>query len=725
MAMRKNIMQVIIAILLIVASSYTTKAQKLEWAGILNKIHESNGNVRCFGLKSVGDYYGNTYIAGYFTDSLNLNLMGGTSITLNTANLWGTAFVAKYDSNGVFQFVKKFECTGQNSSVYSIDANADGFVIYGNYNNVCTYDSNGVTATLPSYSLSSASFPYYSKFIASYTATGHLKWIKHFKPIAVDGSEINYQIRLNPYNMNIACLTGYYDTVNFLGVNYDSTFKRGPNQLLVEMDSSGNVLNTSLFKRGSQISSTLHAEMVWTTKNELYLTGTYTDTLQIITASGINMLTDTNKNSKCFVVRFDSTMSVDFLHSFGKTNANDSAAHNSIQGIAVDTVTKSYTLLVSFSSLNYAFNDTNSKYQLNPRFPSETVLVRYDSNGHVQWLKGLFANHYYDNALKAMSFTVAVNGDYLIQTVLERTCDLDPGTGVQNSNTVVNGVPLNSTLIRYSDTGRLIWHQSLKSATGFFTCNVNVDLNDNIYLATVVSASPGFSNQLDIDMSNANTNLFTIPSIERNILLEKLSPCNNEQGLLPIESCAPFLLPSGQQIFSDGTYPYSSLDSEACLTSFNYVVDILETDTTIAQNGAVLQAINGTAQNTYQWINCSTKLPINGATTNSYEATENGTYAVIVSNGSCADTSACYTVTNVAVQHALATNFSVRKIGSNKFLISGVLPSEGITCFDMLGRQIAFTTAVSNSYTELTINNYTGMAFVNIGGGTQKVLVSQ
>ncbi|TNE80962.1 MAG: T9SS type A sorting domain-containing protein [Bacteroidetes bacterium] len=54
---------------------------------------------------------------------------------------------------------------------------------------------------------------------------------------------------------------------------------------------------------------------------------------------------------------------------------------------------------------------------------------------------------------------------------------------------------------------------------------------------------------------------------------------------------------------------------------------------------------------TYQWIDCNdNNKAIDGATSQSYTATVNGSYAVIVSNGTCTSTSACVNITNVGME---------------------------------------------------------------------------
>ena len=56
---------------------------------------------------------------------------------------------------------------------------------------------------------------------------------------------------------------------------------------------------------------------------------------------------------------------------------------------------------------------------------------------------------------------------------------------------------------------------------------------------------------------------------------------------------------------------------------------------------------NGTG--TYQWIDCSTGSAISGETGQSFTPTANGDYAVVITNGSCTDTSACTAIFNIGI----------------------------------------------------------------------------
>jgi hypothetical protein len=79
----------------------------------------------------------------------------------------------------------------------------------------------------------------------------------------------------------------------------------------------------------------------------------------------------------------------------------------------------------------------------------------------------------------------------------------------------------------------------------------------------------------------------------------------------------------------------NSLDSS--LTVTYYPVD---TAVTVDNN-----TITATGTGTYQWIDCPDNSVISGATSQSYTPTVSGSYAVVVTNGECSDTSACQSIT--------------------------------------------------------------------------------
>ncbi|MHC1707319.1 MAG: FG-GAP-like repeat-containing protein [Bacteroidales bacterium] len=71
-------------------------------------------------------------------------------------------------------------------------------------------------------------------------------------------------------------------------------------------------------------------------------------------------------------------------------------------------------------------------------------------------------------------------------------------------------------------------------------------------------------------------------------------------------------------------------------------VTVIFIDTIVTQSGTTLTAVETGAA--YQWINCLTGEPVQGAVSQSFTPIVNGSYAVIITRNSCSDTSECHDV---------------------------------------------------------------------------------
>ncbi len=116
------------------------------------------------------------------------------------------------------------------------------------------------------------------------------------------------------------------------------------------------------------------------------------------------------------------------------------------------------------------------------------------------------------------------------------------------------------------------------------------------------------------------------------------------------------------------------------------------------QSDSALTALANGA--TYQWVDCNNGFaPISGETNQSYNAGANGSYAVIVTAGSCTDTSACVSVISVGIEKDITeAEISIYPNPShNRF----VLQTNGtgrmqIKVADLVGR-IVFTKEVTSN----------------------------
>ena len=104
---------------------------------------------------------------------------------------------------------------------------------------------------------------------------------------------------------------------------------------------------------------------------------------------------------------------------------------------------------------------------------------------------------------------------------------------------------------------------------------------------------------------------------------------------------------NGQTFTASGFYTLSFTNVNGCDSIENLDLTIISTPIAgITSLDAITLQATGTG--TYQWINCSGQA-IAGETNANFTATSNGSYAVIVSNGSCSDTSDCVVIDQVGL----------------------------------------------------------------------------
>ena len=148
---------------------------------------------------------------------------------------------------------------------------------------------------------------------------------------------------------------------------------------------------------------------------------------------------------------------------------------------------------------------------------------------------------------------------------------------------------------------------------------------------------------------------------------------------------------------------------------------VIAVDTAVTQAGETLTA--NAAGATYQWADCNNGYAIiPGATGQTFSPVSDGSYALIITSGSCSDTSACYYVTNVGIgKNDFSKVISVfPNPVKDAFLLKNI-SSEQITevkIIDALGKTIAVIPFANGD--QLTVDASSWMAgiyFLEVSSG--------
>lgn len=193
-----------------------------------------------------------------------------------------------------------------------------------------------------------------------------------------------------------------------------------------------------------------------------------------------------------------------------------------------------------------------------------------------------------------------------------------------------------------------------------------------------------------------------------------------------IVACESYTWPHNGQIYvSDTTVTDTILGAYGCDSIVMLNLTINNVNSAITQVGVLLIADELGA--TYQWLDCPTMDTISGATNQSYTATTNGDYAVVVTNNGCSDTSACYSVSSVGIiendfgnefliyPNPTDGNFSI-DLGENYQTIK-------LTITDLSGKLILSNTYYDSQLLNLKIEEPAGVYFLIIESDSKKTVI--
>ena len=113
-------------------------------------------------------------------------------------------------------------------------------------------------------------------------------------------------------------------------------------------------------------------------------------------------------------------------------------------------------------------------------------------------------------------------------------------------------------------------------------------------------------------------------------------------------ACQSYLAPDGVLYTNSGQYIAIIPNSLGCDSIISIDLTVNTVDATVVQVDFNLTASNSSG--TYQWLDCNNNYAsIIGATSQTYTATANGSYAVEVTENGCSDTSQCFVISTIGV----------------------------------------------------------------------------
>ncbi|MBU3659862.1 MAG: T9SS type A sorting domain-containing protein [Flavobacteriales bacterium] len=157
--------------------------------------------------------------------------------------------------------------------------------------------------------------------------------------------------------------------------------------------------------------------------------------------------------------------------------------------------------------------------------------------------------------------------------------------------------------------------------------------------------------------------------------------------------CGSYTWTNGTTYTQSGTYTQTLVNASGCdsLVTLNLTINPTPTATAV-DNGNGTGTLVASSGTTYQWIECTTNSPISGATSATYTAPINGSYAVIITNASnCSATSSCVIVDYLSLEeNTLSFNVYPNPTnGTVNIAVNQSTANYNVTVEDMNGRLVA------------------------------------
>lgn len=546
------------------------------------------------------DAASNIYISGQITDAVDFDFGSGNS---NTTAAGADAFVAKYSASYALQFVNVFGGALSFDMGYSVAVDNSGNVYTsGCFSGTADADPGSGTANV----FTSNGGTTYG-YVIKYNSAGAYQWV--------------YTVRSTDALVPSMALDAAGDLY---------IASKGAGQFDADNSPGAYVINAGGAESPVLIKLTSAGALAWATA---------------LTCNDYGISNSVTVNSSGSVIVGGSFM--------GTADFDFSPNENLKTSLANDND----CFIAQYSSCNFPAAPALSDESI---CTGESIALTIPATGTGSWYTTATGNTY----AGANGFTITPNSVITYYAQDSNACGSSPRTiktiTVNTPPVVQASADLSAicegTSVTFTATGANTYSWNNSQTVSSF--QITPTLADTLF--TVIGTSNGCT-----DTASVSVQVNPLPVLALSASSDTI--CMGEQVAISTGSS-----PSNTFIWSTGSNAASLLESPSVTTSYSVTVstsfgcsatgsvsvEVNSVDNTVTSNANVLTAQATSA--TYQWLDCATNSPIAGATNQTFTATENGNYKVLVtgSNG-CSATSSCISVVGLSVNEAVTVGFSI------------------------------------------------------------------
>ncbi len=617
---------------LLILANQNLDAQNLLWAKSFGSIDMDQVN------DMVVDDNGNVYLTGYFQGTVDFDPGQGTDI--HTSNGHYDGFVQKLDSDGNLLWVKTFGGNNYDEGLgIALDQGGSNVYITGYFRGTVDFDTGPGVNNHTSEGESDI-------FIMCLTNAGNFLWAKS---IGGTGNDAGTDIAISP--SGYVQVTGYfYGNVDFnpaIAVDFhQATGTINSDVFVLKMDANGDYLWTRTFG-GTDYDAGL--SLVIDASGNIYTTGYFLGTVDFDTDVTVDNHSS-NGLKDVFVQKLDFNGNFIWAKTFGG-NGNDIGKSIDIDNNGNIILTGSFAGTVDFNPGNFVDNHISNG-------SLDIFVEKLDATGDFVWAR-TFGGSSED---VGNSVTHDYNDNIFLTGYFFDTVDFDPDIAGFEQHTSNGNRDI--FIEKFASNSAFQWAETFggnninDSDTG-----VSIAINNSgIYTAGTfqgtIDLAPG-SNSQSTNISNGAEDWFISkicdpPMVTANATSTTI--CQGEQVTLSGSGTATnYIWDNG---VTDGvafaptattTYTVTGTNANGCTNTDQITITVIQVNTSVTNNDPTL--IANATNATFQWVDCNNNFaPIAGETSASFTATTNGSYAVMVTQNGCTQTSTCYTISSLGIK---------------------------------------------------------------------------
>lgn len=580
--------------------------QSYEWSKVF--IHD--GDVVPYAVLNDSD--NNIIMIGEFEGAIDFDPGPDQHVLHGT---YGSRYILKLNSSGEFEWVKKIEWSIH--PIYSVTIDVyDNLLFTGTFESPIDFDPGPGSAI-------HTSNGFRDIFIVKLDSLGDYLWSRTYGNSGMDeGGGITAD-----RDGNIYCTGEFAGPIDFdPGPNVHTISSQGYQDVYVlKLDQNGNFIWVRRFgghyhDKGQYITTDSFGNVI--TK------GFVEDNGDLDPGTGVAPF-QTEAIQDHFIHKMDS--SGNFI--WGRTFFGD--FHDFGQDLKCD---RSDNIIFMGSFFTSADVDPSADtFKIFTNGQRDVFFLKLSAEGNFKWAKVIGGI----NDDRGYNVSIDSNNNIYSSGYFSYGVDVDPGPDEYNIQVIGY---YDAYIHKMDSLGNFIWVKSIGSPEYWSWASfLSLDKYGNIYRAG------NFMNTTDLN-PGPGTDYYTAYGNNQNMYLQKFGKCTSMISVDTVEACNYYVWINGQTYdTSNYSASYSWINSEGCdSTRFLYLTVNPFTNISTHVNGATITADNGNAS--YRWLNCNSSYSqIIGATGQNFSPSENGSYAVEITENDCIDTSDCVTINSVGL----------------------------------------------------------------------------